>query len=248
MKIASHKTMHDARLYLDGYLAGGRLFVAVAPPNALGSLFRGLKKAVADCLNRGEVRRQKLMADLDLAVKSINQDILWKLASHPDPEVRGAVAENPRIDPRTQALLSADKKAGVVASLTRNPGLTPDRERVLAVHPHPLVRSELARQTGDPEILALLAFDEKHEVRAAVSASAGKSTNAQTFERLAGDQSPAVLQALASNANCPRDILEKLAMRKPQEGSLLTGRYAIGATALDTLREVDRQRAATRDR
>lgn len=248
MKVSSHRTMHEARLRLDGYPLNTRLFVAVAPPNALGSLLRGLKGKVGDYLNRGEVRRQKLEANLDLAAHSANRDILWKLASHADPEVRGAVAENHRIDQRTQALLSADKKAGVVARLSKNPGLTPDRELVLAVHPHMLVRTELARQTADPEILSLLAFDEKHEVRAAVAAKAGQSASAETFERLAADKHPGVLQALAGNDNCPQPILEKLSTRKPDEGNILTGRYAIGATALETLRKVDQRNAAGHSR
>ena len=94
MKVSSHKTMHEARLRLDSYPLNTRLFVAVAPPNALGSLLHGLKEMVGDFLNRGEIRRQKLEANLDLAAHSANRDILWKLASHADPEVRGAVAEN----------------------------------------------------------------------------------------------------------------------------------------------------------
>lgn len=216
-----------------------------------------------------------LAADGDVAVligiassSDVPEDLARSLASHPDREVRSALAANFATAPDVLADLAETGGRPPITSCgaCRNhpvPGTRcPDHGPGVAViqdaavrnehtpvealrphigHPHPYLRAAIADRTDLPaDLLTVLAGDGDDEVRASVAAN--PACPVPVLRTLADDPSTTVRRGVALNPQVPLDVLCDLAARTRL--NLRVGVPRIENASLDEIRGLARHRVA----
>ncbi|MEU3744362.1 MULTISPECIES: PE-PGRS family protein [Streptomyces] len=147
--------------------------------------------------------------------------VLDAAATHPDPQIRAALAERRRpMAPEQWTVLvlgeqSPARRALLVEIAAARGGLTEAGHERIATDPSPLVRAEAARTPGLPShLLTTLAADPDPSVRAAAAGDARQrsgATDRAAHEALAAHQDPHTRRTLAADPHAHPEALALLA-------------------------------------
>lgn len=162
-------------------------------------------------------------------------EMLERLAKDPEDSVRSQVAA--RVDcPSLLLRLSHEQSSYVLASLARNPSLPPETFAILAQSPrllsfgrelvsNPSIPLSLLRelsihedffygltQSDREEVQSLLVNFKEWRIRRALASS--EHARPHILERLSSDPVPSVREAVASNQNTSKEIVERLRQTK----------------------------------
>lgn len=156
---------------------------------------------------------QDVRRDLPLASdRGSDPTLLDRLSSHPDWEVRGAVAKNPTTRPQTLHKLAlkynTDNLIGI--SVAENPSTEPRTLKVLGLrHPWPWVRIRAAEHPNSPaNLLEQLAKDPREDIRAAVARN--PSVSIELLYTLSRDRHIDVRESVLTDHKTPIEILLNL--------------------------------------